>query len=121
MFVFLTKTNKCGKIKYYLIKINMDNINLSEKQLVASVALGAALGVLAATMPVEVQSGFEETQVAVQKVLECGGDNFSSGDEVDNFSSDDQVVNYSYVPAQDLESGQIEINEAVNLIIENSN
>ena len=91
----------------------MDNINMSERQLATSIVLGAAIGVLAATMPVEVESGFDETRAAVGKVLECGDTNFSADDT--------EVVNYSYVQAQDVESDQIKINEAVKLIIDNSN
>ena len=63
--------------------------HMSKEQFVASVALGAAFGVLAATMPVEVERGFGGTRAAIEEVLECGGDNFS----VDGSN----VVEYSYV------------------------
>ena len=81
----------------------MDPLYLTEKQLFGSMALGAVLAVFMVSAPEGVENGFEETRAAIEEVLECGGDNFS------------------YVQARNLEYKQFEINEAVKLIIENSN
>ena len=84
--------------------------------------LGAALGVLAANMPVVVETGFEQTRASIVKCVDTDFNEtrVSNVECIDTaFEADDsEGVNYSYVPAQNVASEQVEINEAIKLIIE---